>query len=717
MALPSMAESQIEFNRDVRPILSDKCFACHGADAKTREAELRLDTPEGLVPRGTNPPAMVPGKPAKSLLIERISSKDEDLVMPPPHTNKPLSPSEVDILKRWIEQGAKYEKHWSFEPPRVSAPPETPDPSKVVNPIDAWIQAELTKRGMNASEQADKSTLIRRVAFSLTGLPPTLEEQEQFEKDTSAQAYEAMVERYLESDRYGEEMARHWLDVARYADTHGLHLDNERQMWAYRDWVIHAFNRNLPFDQFTIQQLAGDLLPNPSQDELIATGFNRCNVTSSEGGSIDSEYIYRYAVDRTSTTMQTWLGLTGGCAVCHDHKFDPISQREFYSMYAFFNSAADPPMDGNALLTQPTMKLDRSEEQEKLAAINKKEQELLAERATKASQLSYVDPASVDPRPAPTTRTVDWMDDAFPSDGNVVVAGAPTQFVDATEAIPAKSGTKVLKRTESGLAQDVWESKTSPLTVLPNGRFYAHVWLDPKQLPRSIMVQFHREGWNHRAVWGDYQAIEWGKVDTHERVNMGPLPEAGKWVRLEFPFEKVGLQAADKLVGFALTQHGGTVYWDQVGQEGISDSANDPRHSFQVWQQNLVGLPSDQVPEEIRSIIDVIRSNANNLTSLSGEQLAKLRSYYLSKVCLDTIPEFDSIHKGLAELQAQRKGLEESIPGTFIYRDLPTPRESFVMMRGAYDKPGEKVTPGVLAALPPLELAEGSTTATRLDLA
>ena len=340
-------DAPISYNRDIRPILSENCFACHGTDAGNREADLRLDLSETAVGKEEDGAAIVVGQPDESLMWQRIIETDPDVVMPPPESKKKLTGEQKQMLRRWIEQGAEYQKHWAFERPVKSSE----------SGIDELVAKSLKRDGLSFSPEADRPTLIRRVSMALTGLPPTIEEVDRFLNDQSSGAYEAMVDRYLASPRYGEEMARYWLDVARYGDTHGMHLDNERQTWAYRDWVVSAFNRNLPYDQFTIDQLAGDLRENPTQDQMIATGFNRCNVTTGEGGSIQKEFIFRYAVDRASTTAQAWLGLTAGCAVCHDHKYDPISQKEFYSLYAFFNSNADPAMDGNALLTQPVIKV------------------------------------------------------------------------------------------------------------------------------------------------------------------------------------------------------------------------------------------------------------------------------------------------------------------------------------------------------------------------
>src|SRR5262245_50090153 len=381
----------IEFNRDVRPILADACFKCHGFDPKARKAKLRLDVPEGaFADLGGGAMPIKPGSPKDSEAWKRITSADKDLVMPPHDSNKKLTAEQKETLRLWIEQGAKYQKHWSFE---AINRPAVPMVAGAASPIDAFLLAKLTEKGLKPTAEADRETLIRRAAFALTGLPPTVKEVDEFLADKSANAYERMIDRYLASPRFGEEMARHWLDVARYADTHGLHLDNERLMWKYRDWVVKAFNDNLPFDKFTVYQLAGDLVPNPTNDQLAATGFNRCNVTTGEGGSIDVEWLYRNAVDRTSTATQAFLGLTAGCAVCHDHKFDPISQKEYYSLYAFFYSSADPALDANISTTGPFVKLPTPAQKTALEAAAKAEAEARKRLEAAATQADYADPA------------------------------------------------------------------------------------------------------------------------------------------------------------------------------------------------------------------------------------------------------------------------------------------------------------------------------------
>jgi hypothetical protein len=332
---------KVDFNRDIRGILSNRCYTCHGPDDAERQADLRLDSRDGATADLGDHFAIVPGKPESSELVRRITSSDPDVMMPPAGKDKPLSKKKIDLLTRWVKQGAEYAKHWSYEIPTRPALPKTSNQAWQRNAIDAFILSRLDREKLSPNEEADRATLIRRVTLDLTGLPPTLEEVEQFLADKSPNAYEALVDRLLERESYGEHWARMWLDLARYADSAGYADDPARTIWAYRDYVIRSLNSNKPFDQFTIEQIAGDLLPNPSEDQLIATAFHRNTLTNNEGGTNDEEFRNVAIVDRVNTTMAVWMGTTIACAQCHTHKFDPITQAEYFRFFAFFNSSED----------------------------------------------------------------------------------------------------------------------------------------------------------------------------------------------------------------------------------------------------------------------------------------------------------------------------------------------------------------------------------------
>jgi hypothetical protein len=326
----------VSYNREVRPILSDKCFYCHGTDPDHRKGDRRLDTREGALADIDGIRAIVPGKPEESDAIIRILSDDKDELMPPPKSHKTLTAAEKETLRRWVAEGAKYEPHWAF------VAPVRPAVSAGVNAVDFFVEKTLVANTLSFSPQADKGAQLRRLTLDLTGLPPTLAELEAFKNDDAPDAYERVVERLLASPRYGEHMAMSWLDAARYADTNGYQMDSYRMQWPWRDWVVRAFNANMPFDQFTIEQLAGDLLPNPTQDQLIATGFNRNHMLNAEGGTIAEENRTKNVFDRVETTGSVWLGLTMNCTQCHDHKFDPLTQRDYYAMFALFNQLSEP---------------------------------------------------------------------------------------------------------------------------------------------------------------------------------------------------------------------------------------------------------------------------------------------------------------------------------------------------------------------------------------
>jgi hypothetical protein len=356
LAADEPAAPPVNFVRDVRPILSKHCFACHGPDEAHRKADLRLDVEVSAKGTGAKPGAIVAGKPDDSELFQRINSTDDETRMPPPKSGPPLAKEQVDFIKRWIEQGAKWGSHWSFTPPVRPQPPEIRNPkSKIQNPIDNFVLARLEREGLTPSPTADRVTLIRRVSLDLTGLPPTPAEVDAFVADQRPDAYERLVDRLLGSPAYGEGMARMWLDLARFADTKGYEKDLTRTIWRYRDWVIDAFNRDLPFDQFTRDQLAGDLLPDGTLDQRLATAFHRNTMVNDEGGTDDEEFRVNAVKDRIATTMQVWMGLTMQCGNCHSHKYDPITQREYYQFYAFFNQTEDTDrFDEQPLLAAPT---------------------------------------------------------------------------------------------------------------------------------------------------------------------------------------------------------------------------------------------------------------------------------------------------------------------------------------------------------------------------
>ena len=709
-AATALAAGKLDFNRDIRPILSDNCFACHGFDAKKRKADLRLDVGEGALMMKDGVQPIKPGDPAASDVMKRILTKDEDDLMPPTDSHKKLTAKQIETLRQWIAEGAAYKKHWSFEVPMkfpvpssrfavgttvAEAQPGTGN-EESTNAIDAFIRAELKEHKLAPSPEATKEQLIRRVTLDLTGLPPTIAEVDAFLADTEAGAYERLVDRLVRSTRYGEHMARYWLDAARYGDTHGLHLDNERSMWPYRDWVVRAFNDNLPYDKFTVWQLAGDLLPNATREQQIASGFNRCNVTTSEGGAINEEWLFRYAVDRAETTMAVWMGLTAGCAVCHDHKFDPITQKDFYSMYAFFYSTADPAMDGNILLTPPILQLSTDEQKKQLADYDKQIAASQSKIRDAIAKLNYTDPSTLTPPPPVQTGEVVWFDDAFPAGSKVEASGEPTTFVTKDKG-PVQSGVTSLKRTAKGVAQDFFAGGAS-FDIPPNGKISAWCYIDPANPPQAIMLQYFVGGWNHRAVWGEEGAIPFGKVRTPEKVTMGKLPEAGKWVELTVPAERLGLKPGMKVTGYAFTQFDGTVYWDRMSIKSRVEPAKDPQWSWKAWTEKNQGKRVEGLPNDLLTLV-----RGKKPAEWPEADVKRLKDWWFENEYQGAREIVDGVRAGKLAVEAKKKTLVEAIPSTFVMADLPEQREAFIMVRGQYDKPGEKVkrrTPEVFQPLP-----------------
>ena len=448
------ATSKVDFNQDVRPLLSANCFHCHGPDEKKREAKLRLDVEEGMFERRDAGAIVAKGDADSSLLFQRMVTSDHGELMPPPETNKKLNAAEIATIRRWIEEGAEFSGHWAYIPPKRSPLPPIENTEWPRNDIDYFIAARNEAEGLSQSAEAGRESLIRRATFDITGLPPTLDEIDAFLTDKSPNAYEKVIDRLLNSQAYGEHMARFWLDVVRYGDTHGLHLDNYREMWPYRDWVVGAFNDNKPYDEFTIEQIAGDLLPNPTTTQLIASGYNRCNVTTSEGGSIEEEVYVRNVIDRVETTGTVFMGLTLGCAVCHDHKFDPFTMNDFYSMFAYFNSIDGGALDGNRKDHRPIIKAptelqarDLKRWTAKLAHINKS---LTAPNARiDASQRAWE--KTLKPRPSEPKHNWQILDpESFTSKGGATLKKQKDKSLLATGRNPAKENYVVSAKLAKG---------------------------------------------------------------------------------------------------------------------------------------------------------------------------------------------------------------------------------------------------------------------------
>ncbi|MBL8848352.1 MAG: PSD1 domain-containing protein [Planctomycetaceae bacterium] len=505
VAADSAVSESVRFNRDIRPILADHCFTCHGADARTREADLRLDDRDSAFAPRDSAAILVPGDPDASELIRRVTAADESERMPPAD-HPPLSPAQIDVLRRWIAAGAEYEPHWAFITPVRPNVPEVRSPEWVRNPIDAFVLAEIEQRGLAPATEADRRTLIRRLSLDLTGLPPMPADVERFVADASPDAYEQLVERLLASPRYGERWTLAWLDVARYADTGGYQGDIARVMWPWRDWVIASLNANQPFDEFTIEQLAGDLLPNPTREQRLATGFNRNHRINDEDGIVHEEFRIEYVVDRLETTATAWLGLTVGCARCHDHKYDPFSQREFYQLAAYYNSVDESGRGhGNA---PPVMFVDAAVEAD-VAALD----------AEIASAVALGDAGAAQVEELKKKRTER-------------AAGAVTTMV--MQDLPALRDSFVLQRgAYDKPGEQVHHGTPASLSPLPGGaatnRLALAEWLVDPQHPLTARVTVNR-------FW--LLLLGRGLVRTQEdfgtRGELPTHPELLDWLATEF---------------------------------------------------------------------------------------------------------------------------------------------------------------------------------------
>lgn len=684
------AAGKIDFNRQIRPILSGKCFLCHGPDEANRQSGLRLDVRENAIAAAeSGAVAIVPGKAEESALVERIFADDESMRMPPVDHNKQLTEDEKKLLKQWVAEGAEYQPHWAFRTVERPPVPEVKERDWVRNPIDAFVLAYLNVNGLSHAPEADRATLIRRLTLDLTGLPPTLEEVDAFLDDESPDAYEKVVDRLLASPHYGERMALDWLDAARFADTNGYHIDNGRDMTAWRDWVINAYNTNKPFDQFTIEQLAGDLLPNATLENKIASGFNRNNMVNFEGGAIPEEYHAAYVMDRVNTTGTVWLGLTAGCSQCHDHKFDPLKQKEYYQLYAFFNTVAENGLDGRKGNSAPYVKAPMKPEQKiKLEALD------LAEEALE-EKLTADDPRLDEGQAA-------WeasMRERKPWDRWTVVTPAVTKSLGGTKLAIQKDGMVVA----SGPNPAKQEYTVLALTPIPRiSGVRVEIFPDEAEVNhgpgRSITGNFCLSDFKFqqfpnrdikktrtlrfKSATADYAQEAYGPesaIDDSNETAWAIYPEMGKPHHAIFKLRRPYEPRPETRLIFELDFNGPFEHHAAARFRVSVTSSDDPHGELDPPPEAIAAL---DIPPERRT----------------PEQRAAVRRAYR----LLATPLGEEARSVTELLENERKEVEESIPTVMVMQEMQKPRDTFLLMRGQYDKLGEKVTPNTPAFLPPL---------------
>ncbi len=711
-------ERPIDFQREIRPILSDNCFQCHGPDKETRMADLRLDTKEGALATRKSGSPVTPGSASKSLIYQRITAASKAQIMPPVHSRRTLTTGQKDLIRRWIEQGAPWKEHWAFVPPARPPLPAVTNVRWIRNPIDRFVLARLEAAGLQPAPEADRRTLARRASLDITGLPPTPDSVEAFVNDKAPKAYERYLDRLLESSHWGEHRARYWLDAARYADTHGIHVDNYREMWPYRDWVISAFNKNMPFDQFVIEQIAGDLLPNPNSAELVATGFHRCNPTSNEDGAIAEEFEAIYAKDRVDTTGAVFLGLTVGCATCHDHKFDPISQRDFYSLAAFFRNTEQGPFDGNIPDTPPIMPVPSAEDTPRWNQI-KAEEARLRERIQSA-------------RSAAEEKFSEWLDG---KDRQKI--RTPLEPADELVSVSAANGAPVLtikgQQTELKLPDGITvgdahlpESQGLHFTgksylELPNVDMRADqplsvaLWFFlPKQEDSFIVAsQTDREskgrGWSlelTRRTPTVRLVGQGGRALTLSGLIIDRL-EAGRWYHIAFSYD--GKRTSD---GFRMFLNGKSVYSQGSGKGG---KLNGEMRSFAPF---LIGHMGDRyfdggaiadlriydrtLTDEDASLLAqwpaLQMARKKETAQLTASERDGLKTYYFVREHSDSI----DLTTELQELVAEKLAILRRSPVTHVQHEKAGVPTANVLYRGMYDQPRDKVPAATPSILPPM---------------
>ncbi len=695
----------VDFDRQIRPILSDNCFTCHGPDDKQRMMGLRFDTKEGAFAK---PGVVTPGDSAHSKMYLRISNPNPAMRMPPAYSGRKLSTEQIELIRNWIDSGAKWETHWAFVPPQRPALPPVKDEKWVRTPIDRFVLARLEQAGLHPSAEAAKATLIRRVTFDLTGLPPTPAEVSSYLADKRPNAYERVVDRLLASPHYGERMAMQWLDLARYADTHGYHIDSAREMWPWRDWVIQAFNGNMRYDEFTVEQIAGDLLPNATQLQVIATGFNRNHMINFEGGAIPEEYQNEYIVDRIEATSTTWLGVTLGCARCHNHKYDPFSQKDFYSFGAFFNHVPEEGLDGKKGNAVPYLQLPSKQQTAMkdalLAAIQQKDKEIAAAQTAWEQSQSQAAVSDV---------TAGLIAD-YTLDNSLADRLNPTSV--------GKVGDGKLAYVEARIGRGADLDEEPHIAIpnpLPSGAgkpFSIAVWIKPDGPSGMEVLQSYAKSPTEGAGFEialEYCAKKVCPVLVRMRDGSASIEvKSQQGAKLEdWSHVIVTYDGSGKAKGVQVFIDGRPSPMNAALEGKIGAFVGSP--SFEIGNKNwgtpfkggLAGLriynrrlyAHEAYQLGVLNPVHTVLQIANDHRSEAQKQW--IRDYFLTEAANPAEKQLK------VDETALKLGLDEinrEIPSTMVMREMEKPRETYILARGDYRNRGEKVNPNTPAVLPPL---------------
>ena len=703
---PATAKKKIDFNRDIRPIV-DKCLACHGHDPKAVMAGLRLDVREGAIKKLDDGKfGIVPGHPEKSELIKRINTTDKYALMPPPSSNKIISAEEKKLLALWIEEGAEFKQHWSFVPPVRPVPPKTKLKSWIKNPIDAFVLEKLEDNHLKPSPEADRRTLIRRVSLDLTGIPPTPKEVSDFLADKSPNAYEKVVDKCLASKRYGERMAMDWLDYARYADSNGYQADWERFQWRWRDWVIDAFNSGMPYDQFTIKQIAGDLLPNATLDDKIATGFNRNHRINTEGGVIAEEWRIENVIDRVETTSDTWLGLTAGCARCHDHKYDPLTQKEFYSLFAYFNnvpesgSGEERPVNHPPVIKAPLpgQAAELKAYEDRYAALNAKLVVMGQKNAVAAANWK------VDTKDLPVLdgKVAEYKLGKSPAvlSGNVT---APKAVGEVGEGSGRFSGSVIVNdKSYIDLGQvgdfdgnqpfsySLWvnsdDGNGSPLSKMdaPNGYRGWDLFLQGGR-PAFHLISM----WPDKALKVTSRAMMPNKKWSHVTVTYdGSAKPEGIHIYVN------GVDAGADTEANSLSGTTKTTVSCKVGRRTGGETFRGQIEDVTIYNRDLKHEEVEHLGN-LNAAAGILATAPEKRTKVQNELLVKLWSR-------DHDKEYRALDDDRQTVQRKKEELDSKIVTVMVMEEMPKPRQASVLIRGLYDHKGDNVSMAVPKFLPPL---------------